>query len=151
MKTLFASLLIIVYLNVNAQSSQASVMVGYKSAELSFAYEAESELVFGAAISATASDVTEKRANNMDQGKVHKFKGDLTPAVFGLIGAKFEDLYIIGKIGGSYVDQTINGKPTQDIFLALGISAEYKITDAVGLRGSYDSVGGAMAGLTFHF
>jgi hypothetical protein len=134
-----------------AQTTQASAMVGYKSIELSYAYEAESELIFGGAISATSSDMTEKRANNNDKGKRHEFEGDVTPAVFGLIGAKFDDLYIIGKIGGSYVDQTINGEPTKDLFFALGVAIEYKISGAIGLRGSYDSVAGPMAGLTFHF
>jgi len=131
--------------------TQASAMVGYKSAELSFAYEAENELIFGAAVSATATDVTEKRANRNDRGTVHQFNGSFTPAVFGLIGGKFDELSIIGKIGGAYVDQSINGKPTKDLFLALGIAVEYKISDAIGLRGSYDSVAGPMAGVTFHF
>lgn len=137
--------------SVTAQSRQLSAMAGYKAFELSASYTAENELIYGAAASATSSDVTEKRANNMDQGKIHKFNGDITPAVFGLIGGKFDDLSIIGKIGASYVSQTINGAPTKDAFLALGIAAEYKISDTTGLRGSYDSVAGALIGVTFHF
>ena len=136
---------------VTAQGTQASAMVGYKALEISFAYEAENELIFGASASVTATDVTEKRANRNDRGKVHQFNGKVTPAVFGLIGAKFDELSITGKIGGAYVDQSIDGQPTKDLFLALGIAAEIKISDAIGLRGSYDSVSGAMAGVTFHF
>lgn len=151
MKTLYTTLIILICLNVNAQSSEVSIMAGHKAAEVSFMADFESELSFGVAISATAADVTEKRANKNDLGKIHVFKGDLTPAAFALAGAKFDDLKIIGKVGVSYVEQTINGEPTEDVFLALGLAAEYNITETLAFRASYDSVAGVMAGITIHF
>lgn len=137
--------------SVTAQSTQASAMVGYRAAEVSFAYRAENELIFGIALTGASTDVTEKRANRNDRGTLHEFNGKITPAVFGLIGGEFEELSIIGKLGAAYVDQRINGAPTKDLFFAAGIIFEYKVSDAIGLRGSYDSVAGPMAGVTFHF
>lgn len=126
-------------------------MAGYKSFELGFTYlDEEIELIYGVSASVVDSKLAEKRANRNDIGKVHEFNGKAVPAVFGLIGAKFDDLSIIGKIGGAYLNQTINGKlEPQKAYLAFGLVVDYKITDTIGLRGSYDSVNSALIGVSF--
>lgn len=132
--------------------SQLSVMTGYKAIEISGAYTAENELIFGLAISAVDSKMTQKRANTNDKVSNHEFKSDYTPAAFGLIGAKFDELSIIGKIGGAYVDQMINGKPEpKNIYLAVGVIIDYKVSELTGVRLSYDAVSGPMAGISLNF
>ena len=136
---------------LNAQS-QLSVMAGYKAIEISGAYTAENELLFGLAISAVDSEITQKRANTNDRGSNHEFKSDFTPAAFGLIGGKFDDLSIIGKIGGAYIKQEINGNSEpQNIYLAAGVIIDYKVSELMGLRVSYDAVSGPMAGISLNF
>lgn len=134
-----------------AQSKQVNAMVGYKALELSAAYVAPNELIFGLAVSATDTEMTEKRANRNDRGTTHDFNGDYTPAAFGLIGGQFEELSIIGKLGASYVDQAINGEQTKDLYFAVGIAFDYKVKEDLSFRVSYDNVAGPMAGLTLHF
>lgn len=132
--------------------SQVSVMAGYKAIEVSGAYTAENELIFGLAISAVDSKMTQKRANTNDKGSNHEFKSDYTPAAFALIGAKFDELSIIGKIGGAYIKQEIDGKPEpQNIYLTVGVIIDYKISELTGIRVSYDAVSGPMAGISLNF
>lgn len=124
-------------------------MVGYKSFELGFNYmDEESELIYGVSASVVDSKISQDRANNNDKGKLHEFNGKVVPAIFGTIGAKFEKLNLIGKIGGSFVNQQINKEPTKDLFLALGLIAEYEISDRFGIRASYDSVSSIQLGLS---
>lgn len=135
-----------------AQNKQASLMVGYKALELSAAYVAESELIFGGAVMVANAHGIEQRANRNDVNKnVHALNGEYVPAVFGLIGGEFDELSIIGKLGGVYIDQSINGEPTKDIFFAVGIAFDYKLTKDFAIRMSYDNVAGPMAGATIHF
>jgi len=147
---LFASLSIA---NSYAQDRKVSVMAGYKAFELSATYtDEETELIFGGSASIVDSGISEKRANTNDKGKIHRFKGDVVPAAFALIGAKFDELNIIGKFGGAYVNQTINGKhESQNIYIAFGVAIDYEVSDQIGIRASYDSVNAVMAGLTFKF
>lgn len=134
----------------NAQETKISAMAGYKSFEVGFTYlDEESELIYGVSASVVDSKVSEKRANNNDKGKHHEFKGDVTPAMFFTIGGKFEKLSLIGKLGGSFVEQEINKNPTKDLFLAFGLIAEYEISETIALRGSYDSVNSFLIGASF--
>lgn len=135
-----------------AQSKQVTAMAGYKAFEVSAAYVAESELIFGLAVMGASAHGIEQRANKNDVNKkVHALNGEVVPAVFGLIGGEFDELSIIGKLGGTYIDQSINGTPTKDIFFAVGIAFDYKLTDDLAFRVSYDNVAGPMAGATIHF
>lgn len=130
-------------------SRQVSAMAGLSSIELSAQYT--HTMIYGAAIGITDSRSIEQRANRNSYEK-HELKTRYTPAVFGLIGGEFEDLSIIGKLGAAYIDQTRNGiDEKQKLYLAVGIIFDYKLTDAIGLRGSYDNVAGAMIGPTIHF
>lgn len=141
------ALIILISLNIHGQETKISAMAGYKSFELGFTYLAEeSELIYGVSASVVDSKVSEKRANNNDKGKHHEFKGDVTPAMFFNIGGKFEKLSLIGKLGGSYVEQKINKEPTKDLFLDFGLIAEYEISETISLRGSYDSVNSFLIG-----
>lgn len=144
-----AILFISVALN-KCQAQQMQVLVGYKSLEIGYTYtDEETELIYGVSISCVASDIAEKRANKNDKGKLHEFNGTIVPAVYGLIGAKFDRLNIIGKIGGSYVSQSINNEPTKDLFLALGLMASYSVNERYSLIGSYDSVSSVQMGVSF--
>jgi len=137
---------------VTAQSRQVNAMVGYKAFEVSGAYAAPNELIYGLAVMAASADGIEARANKNDVNRrVHRLNGEVVPAVFGLIGGEFDELSIIGKIGGAYIDQSINGKPTKDIAFAVGIAFDYKLTKDFAIRMSYDNVAGPMAGATIHF
>lgn len=144
------ALIILISLNIHGQETKISAMAGYKSAELGFTYlDEESELIYGVSASIVDSKVSEKRANNNDKGKYHEFRNDIVPALFLNIGGKFDNISLIGKIGGSYVEQKINKEPTKDLFLALGLCIEYEVSDTIGLRGSYDSVNSLLIGISF--
>lgn len=151
-KIILAIILIVALLGAwatNAQEQRFSAMAGYKAIEFGYSYtDEETELIYGVSVAGVASDVAEKRANTNDKGKRHEFKGDIVPAIFGTIGAKFERLNIIGKIGGSYVEQTINKEPTKDLFLAFGIVVDYSVNDSLGVRVGYDSVSSVLVGLS---
>src|SRR5690349_9672974 len=90
-----------------AQSKQIAVMGGYKAGEVSVSYTAPNELIYGIALTTVDSKIAEKRANNNDIN-IHKFNNKYVPGVFGLIGGKFDDLSIIGKLGTAYINQNIN-------------------------------------------
>lgn len=151
-KIILAIILIVALLGAwvtNAQEQKISAMAGYKAIEFGYSYtDEETELIYGISVAGVASDVAEKRANNNDKGKHHEFKGDIVPAIFGTIGAKFDRLNIIGKIGGSYVEQTINKEPTNDVFLALGLMVDYLVNDSLGIIVGYDSVSSVLVGLS---
>lgn len=148
MKTLLTTLLIILYLNVSAQT-KINALAGFKSFELGTTItDEESELIYGVSVSAVDAGVSEDRANRNDKGKNHEFRNDIVPALFLNIGGKFDNLSIIGKIGSSYVEQKINNEPTKDLFLALGIMASLKVSNSTGLVLSYDSVNSVQFGIS---
>lgn len=129
-------------------SQQLAIMLGNKSVEISTTYT--HPLIFGMSVSIVDSKIVEKRANNNDFNK-HNLNSDLTPSVFGLIGGEFEELSLIGKLGASYIDQSINGiQEKQKLYFAVGIIADYKINDIIGIRVSFDNVNSAMIGITIH-
>jgi hypothetical protein len=147
MKTLIILLFPILLL---AQSKQIAVMGGYKAGEISISYTAPNELIYGLAVTTVDSKIAEKRANNNDIN-IHKFNNKYVPGVFGLIGGKFDDLSIIGKLGTAYINQNINNiTEKQKYYFTAGIAIDYKISETIGLRGSYDSVSSLLLGVTFH-
>lgn len=155
-KIILTIILIIALLSafaINAQERKLSIMAGYKAIEFGATYtDGETELIFGGAISLVSSDIVEKRANTNDKGKIHNMTGKFVPAAFGLIGAKFDELSIIGKLGGAYVEQTINGKIEDRKFCyAIGVILDYKLSEIVSLRVSYDNVNAPMAGIGIEF
>lgn len=150
MKTILTMLLIIIYLNVNAQETKISAMAGYKSTELGFTYlDEESELIYGISASVIDAKFSESIANFHDNSK-HDFKGDVVPAVHALIGARFEKLSFIGKIGGASINQTINGKKEpQNIYLSYGLMVGYEFDNGLSFVGSIDAVNALMFGVQF--
>lgn len=148
MKTILTTLLIIIYLNVNAQETKISAMAGYKSAELGFTYmDEESELIYGISASIIDANFSESIANFHDTSK-HDFKGDVVPAMHFLIGARFDNLSFIGKIGGAQINQTINGKKEpQNIYLSYGLMVGYEFDNGLSFVGSIDAVNAIMCGL----
>lgn len=150
MKTLLTTLLIILYLNVNAQETKISAMAGYKSFELGFTYlDEETELIYGVSASVIDAKFSESIANFHDTSE-HNFKGDVVPAVHGLIGAKFDRLSFIGKIGGACINQTINGKSEpQNIYLSYGLMVGYEFENGLSFIGSIDAVNAVMCGVSW--
>lgn len=135
-------------MNVNAQETKISAMAGYKSFEVGFTYlDEESELIYGVSISAIDAKFSESVANFHDTSE-HDFKGDIVPAVHGLIGAKFDRLSFIGKIGGASINQTINGKyEPQNIYLSYGLMVGYEFENGLSFVGSIDAVNAIMCGV----
>lgn len=150
MKRLITSLLIILYLNVNAQETKISAMAGYKSAELGFNYlDEESELIYGISASVIDAKFSESIANFHDTSK-HDFKGNVVPAMHFLIGSKFDRLSFIGKIGGAVINQDINGKKEpQNIYLSYGLMVGYEFDNGLSFVSSIDAVNAVMAGVQF--
>ena len=143
-------LLTIVLDKVYAQEKQFSVLAGFKALEMSFSYIAENELIYGIALSAVDSKLSQDIANFHDGGKTHDFKGEIVPAAFGLIGGKFDKVKVIGKIGAGYVDQKINNVPEkQKFYLAFGFAYSYEFDNGVAIIGSCDSVNAALLGVSF--
>lgn len=133
-----------------AQSNQISLTAGYKAIEISASYTAPNEVIYGLAFAGVDSKIAEKRANNRDINQ-HKFNDKYIPAVFGLLGGKFDNISVIGKLGTAYVNQDINGlKEKQKLYLAGGITFDFKMTETLSLRTSYDSVSSLLIGITYH-
>lgn len=133
-----------------AQSNQVVIMGGYKAGEISVSYTAPNELIYGLALAGVDSKIAEKRANKFDQ-KEHSFKDKYIPAVFGLIGGDFKTVSVIGKLGTAYVNQEINGQQEKEkMCLAVGIAFDFKITETIYLRTSYDNVSSLLLGITYH-
>jgi hypothetical protein len=133
-----------------AQSKQIAIMGGYKAAEISISYTAPNELIYGLALSGVNSKVAEKRANNNDLNN-HKFNNKYIPNIFGLIGAKFNNISIIGKLGTAYINQNINNIPeSQKYYFTTGIAINYKVSENIGIKTSYDNINSLLLGVTFH-
>lgn len=142
----------IVFAMINdAKAQSVHGMFGYKSAEIGYTYlDEETELIFGFSVSAVDSKLAESRANRNDKGNIHEFQDQFTPAMFFLIGGKFDEFSIIGKLGGSNVKQNINGiKDEKYVYFATGIMFSYDLSDKISLLGSYDSVTSAMCGVSY--
>lgn len=142
------ALIILISLNIHGQETKISAMAGYKSAELGFTYlDEESELIYGISGSVIDAKFSESIANFHDTSK-HDFKGDFVPAVHTLIGARFEKLSFIGKIGGALINQHINGKKEpKNIYLSYGLMVGYEFDNGLSFVGSIDAVNAIMFGV----
>lgn len=132
----------------NAQETKISAMAGYKSFEVGFTYlDEETELIYGVSASVIDAKFSESIANFHDTSQ-HNFKGDVVPAIHGLIGAKFDRLSFIGKLGGAKITQTINGKKEpQNIYLSYGLMVGYEFDNGLSFVGSIDAVNAIMCGV----
>lgn len=149
MKKIIITIVALIPMLSMGQESQVGLMVGQQAVEVSASYTSRKEVIFGGAVAIASSGITEKRANKNDIKK-HKFKGDFIPAVFGLIGGQFDELSIIGKLGTAYLEQEINDIPdSQKFYLTAGIIFDYKISESISIRASYDSVSGALIGASY--
>jgi len=148
MKKLATLALILIYLNVNAQS-QIHASAGYKAIEIGYTYQNEEFLNFGFSASLVDAGTVEKRANKNDVNKkIHDLKSDVVPALFGEVGGTFDSITITGKLGTAYLDQRINGiQEKQKLYLAVGIRFGYYVSDNIQVVGSYDNVNSVMAGI----
>lgn len=130
-------------------AQQIHALAGYKSLEIGYTYtDEETELIYGVSVSGVDANTAERRANINDKGVIHEFNGSVIFTGYGLVGAKFDRLNIVGKIGIAYVSQKINNEPTKDLFLALGLMASYSISERYSLCASYDSVNSVQAGIS---
>lgn len=144
------ALIILISLNIHGQETKISTMAGYKSFEVGFTYlDEESEIIYGVSASVIDAKFSESIANFHDTSE-HNFKGDVVPAVHGLIGAKFDRLSFIGKLGGAKITQTINGKAEpQNIYLSYGLMVGYEFENGLSFLGSIDAVNAVMCGVQF--
>lgn len=131
-------------------SIQVSVMGGIKAGEISVTYT--HSVVLGLAASIVSSSQVEKRIKNNGFGQKSEIQTSKVPTVFGLIGGEFENLSMIGKIGGVYVDQKVSGvQDPKKLYLAVGMEFSYKINDVIALRASYDNINSILVGGTINF
>jgi hypothetical protein len=89
------------------QSQSITSFVGYKSGEIDFTVE--KELIYGIGVSIIDTDIIAKRVNKYDLGMFHQANTDVSPSVFLLLGGEVDQVTVVGKLGMSYVDQSING------------------------------------------
>lgn len=134
----------------NAQETKISAMAGYKSLEVGFTYlDEETELIYGVSASVIDAKFSESIANFHDTSE-HNFKGDVVPGMHFLVGAKFDRLSFIGKLGGANINQTINGKAEpQNIYLSYGLMVGYEFDNGLSFVGSIDAVNALMFGIQF--
>lgn len=151
MKKLITITILLLAFNINAQEQRGSIMIGNKTFELSYLNENEEGLGFGVSASIAHSNPLEARANKNDSAKnIHEFTNKITPAVFGLISADFEEVTIIGKLGASYVNQKINGiQDSKKYYFAVGIAVEVPVYEDIAVKASFDSVNSLMVGVNF--
>ena len=137
-------ILLLLLIASGTQGQTVSTMVGYKSTELG--YTINKSLNYGIAASVTSSKEIASRANRMDHPNKHTTNDKITPSLFFLIGANFDNITITGKLGATYFNQNINGKQEpQNIYRAVGVQMSYKL-----IVFSFDSANGAMIGYKFN-
>lgn len=123
-----------------AQSQAISGFVGYKSGEIDFTLE--KELVYGLGISIIDANIVATRANKYDRGKFHQSQRDVTPTVFLLLGGKIDEITVVGKLGMSHFEQSIDGKrDSQKLYSVVGVQIGYH-----NFFGNFDSCNSLMLG-----
>lgn len=144
-----------------ANSTNANLSIGYKTAEIGITHTIESEIILGGSFALTDSKHIEDRTNKIDRGNyAHKMNSKYTPTVFALMGANFDRINFIGKVGACYIDQDIKkinynhkeyvfAKDNKVLYLAVGMQIMYQVSETVGISGSFDNVSGAMLGINF--
>jgi hypothetical protein len=107
-----------------AQSQSLAGFVGYKAGEIDITLH--KELIYGVGVSIIDSDIISKRASKYDGNKIYQAQTAISPTVFLLLGRKIDQITVMGKLGLSYVDQTINGsKSAKNLYSAIGIQVGY--------------------------
>lgn len=151
MKNLIKILILFIPALTLAQS-QIHVQAGFKAVEVGYTYQNEDFLNFGVSASAVDTEIVEKRANRNDTSrKVHHLNSDVVPALFGTIGATFENFTITGKIGVAYLNQSINNvTDAQKIYWGVGVRFNYKFENNLSLVGGYDNINSGMLGIAFN-
>jgi len=145
-----------------ANSTNANLSIGYKTAEIGITHTLESEIILGGSISLTDSKLIEKRNNSIDRGNhLYKENSSLTPSAFILMGGNFDRVNLIGKVGATYMNQNVcsidnsmqtDGVYTKDsklLYLAIGMEFMYQVSDNWGISGSFDNVNSAMLGINY--
>lgn len=137
-------LILLLFPLIGFSQQSVSTLVGYKSFELNF--KTKGDLNYGIAVSIIDSKEVAKRATKMNYPNIHRNNNNLTPSLFFLIGATFDNITITGKLGASYFKQNINNKPeSQNIYKSAGVQFQYK-----NLVFSFDSANFAMIGYEFN-
>ena len=107
-----------------AQSQSLTGFVGYKAGEIDITLH--KELIYGVGVSIIDSDIISKRASKYDGNKIYQAQTAISPTVFLLLGGTIDQITVIGKLGLSYVDQTINGNTSaQKFYSAIGMQLGY--------------------------
>jgi hypothetical protein len=123
-----------------AQSQAITGFVGYKAGEIDITFQRE--LIYGVGVSIIDSDIITKRANKYNGGKLHQAQRDITPTVFLLLGGKIDQITVVGKLGMSHFEQSIDGKRDgQKLYSVVGIQIGYR-----KFFGSFDSCNSLMLG-----
>jgi hypothetical protein len=127
-------------------SQSVTGLLGYNCAEIN--YKIKGDLNYGIAASVTKSDDIARRASrNNTNFDTHTANTTISPSLFFLIGATFDNITITGKLGATYFDQNINNvKEPQNIYRSVGAQFQYK-----NFIFSYDSTNSAMIGYEFNF
>lgn len=147
---LVAYVVLFAAINNSFAQSNINLSLGYKTVEIGLTKTLDSEIILGGSFSLTNSKVIEDRINSVDVNYIHTFNSKYTPTIFGLLGAKFDRLNMIGKVGASYVDQNINTvKDDKHLYLAVGIQLIYEVSNSFGISGSFDNVNSFMAGINY--
>ncbi|MGO4773863.1 hypothetical protein ACEN2I_19615 [Flavobacterium sp. W22_SRS_FK3] len=133
---------------LNAQNN-TSVTIGYKTIGLSLETTAKNGLIFGVMATVVDSKIVEKKINKFDFNRSeHNLRTKFIPASFFIIGGDFENICILGKIGTAYIDQDINAiKDKQKIFFAIGTMIDFRVSNRVKVRTSYDNVNAFLTGI----
>ena len=139
-------LILLLLITTATQAQSISALVGYKAAEVNF--KIEKELIYGIGLSITDANLVAKRANKNDGARnIHKANTNIMPSLFFLIGANFDEITIVGKLGGAYFNQSINGKDeSQKFYRSVGVQLGYN-----NILASYDSSNSIMIGYNFNF
>lgn len=133
-------ILILLFPLIGFTQNTVSALVGYKAFEANF--KIKGDLNYGVAVSMTDAKEVAKRATKMDHPNKHTANDKITPSLFLLIGATFDNITITGKLGATYFEQNINGKKeAQNIYRSVGVQLQYK-----KFIFSYDSANSAMIG-----
>lgn len=146
MKKLIILVVLLITTQAKSQEIKPYLIGGYVSAEVGVVKETEG-LNFGFSFSMTDSKFVEDRAIKYDIfNKNYEVHTKYVPAVFGLVGATFDDFTMTGKVGTAYLEQSIQGKPeSQKFYLAVGIILDYK-----GFLFSFDNVNSLGLGYKFN-
>jgi hypothetical protein len=128
-----------------AQSQAITGFVGYKAGEIDFTLE--KELIYGLGVSLIDANIVGTRANKYDRDKFHQAQRDVTPTVFLLLGGKIDQITVVGKLGMSHFEESIDGnRAGQKLYSTVGLQIGYH-----NFFGNFDTCNSLMLGYKIEF